>query len=217
MIPSPFVSEVVPLRRYLRKGMPFIWDQAAEKSFTRAKKLLSSSKTVRMFDPDLPIIVTTDASAYGLGALLQQLHGTEVQTVAFASHTLTTAEHKYSAEEREALACLWACERWHTYLWGRRFKLRTDHQALAALLNTRGNGLRPLRITRWSTRFLKYNFQVEYQRGSENQVADVLSRLPVRDVEGGTQFNEEIVSFVFLDSECITKRLDVHLSPSYEL
>lgn len=141
-------AEVEPLRKFLRKDIPFIWDTEANTCFTKIKSLLSSAQILKMFDPNLPIIVSTDASGYGLGAVLEQRNGKEVQTVAFASRTLTTAERKYSVGEREALACLWACERWHNYLWGRRFTLQTDHQALVTLLATRGTGHRPLRITR---------------------------------------------------------------------
>ena len=45
--------------------------------------------------------------------------------VAFASRALTPAERKYSASEREALACIWACEKWNFYLYGRKFTLVT--------------------------------------------------------------------------------------------
>lgn len=149
-----------------------------------------------MFDPALPVIVATDASAYGLGAVLQQVDGPRTRTVAFASRTLTAAERKYSAGEREALACLWACERWHTYLWGRPFTLITDHQALVVLLSSRSTGQRPLRIARWTARLLCYNFKVEYRRGSDNKVADALSRLPAPGTEGEEQAEEEVVSLV---------------------
>lgn len=199
-------SEVEPLRRFLRKDTPFVWDNEADRSFNQVKRLLSSARTLRMFDPTLPTIVATDASAYGIGAVLQQRHGDGVFPVAFASRTLTSTERRYSVGEKEALACLWACEKWHIYLWGRHFTLRTDHQALVSLLSTGGAGRRPLRITRWSHRLLKYNFTVEFQRGAENQVADALSRLPMSQEEEGMEFDDEIISFVALDEECITKQ-----------
>jgi len=69
-----------------------------------------------------------------------------------ASRSLNAAEQKYSVGEWEALACVWACERWHVYVYGRHFTLRTDHQALTALLATSGSGHKPLRIYRWTER-----------------------------------------------------------------
>ncbi|XP_049271184.1 uncharacterized protein K02A2.6-like [Rhipicephalus sanguineus] len=189
-------EEVEPMRRLLRKDVHFEWDLAAEQSFTKVKELLASRRVLRMFDPALPVIVATDASAYGLGAVLQQVDGPSIRTVAFASRTLTETERKYSTGEREALACLWACEKWHIYLWGRSFTLVTDHQALVSLLSTQSTGQRPLRIARWTARLLRYNFVVQFRRGEHNKVADALSRLPVPGTEDGLKIEEEIVSIV---------------------
>nr|XP_037279754.1 uncharacterized protein K02A2.6-like [Rhipicephalus microplus] len=189
-------KQVEPMRRLLRKDVHFDWDDAAKESFAGVKRLLASHKVFRMFDPTLPVIVATDASAYGLGAVLQQVEGSHVRTVAFASRTLTETERKYSAGESEVLACLWACEKWHVYLWGRSFTLLTDHQALVALLSSRSTGQRPLRIARWTTRLLRYDFKIQYRSGAHNQVADALSRLPVPDTEGGFHVDEEVVSLV---------------------
>lgn len=64
-----------------------------------------------------------DASDYGLGAMLSQIHLDSTERVsAFASRVLTDAEKKYSTVEKEALACGFAVE----HLWGRKFTLRTS-------------------------------------------------------------------------------------------
>lgn len=126
---------------------------------------------ILIFDGTLPIVITTDASNVGLGAVLQQMKGGQLVPVAFASRILSPAERRYSAGER--------CEKCHVYLWGRHFILRTDHQALIALLTAGAVGRRPLRISRWCARLL-YNFTVQYCKGSNNVVADALSRLPLQ-------------------------------------
>lgn len=74
--------------------------------------MIVPSPALAFFDLTLPIIVTTDASEYGLGTLLTQLHGGKVErTVSFASITLTEAERKYSVTEKEGLVCVWATEK----------------------------------------------------------------------------------------------------------
>ncbi|CAM5165376.1 unnamed protein product [Natator depressus] len=76
------------------------------------KDLIVHSPVLALFSPALPTIVTTDASDYGLGAVLTQLleDNTE-RTVAFASRTLSNAERKYSTVEKEALASVWAIQK----------------------------------------------------------------------------------------------------------
>lgn len=81
-------------------------------SFKMVKDLLINSPALTLFDFALSTIVTTDASAYGQEAILNQIHDDNMQmTVAFASRTLTEAERKYSAVEKEALACIWDTEK----------------------------------------------------------------------------------------------------------
>ena len=131
------------------------------------------------FDTAASTVVTCDASSVALGACPSQLHHGGERPIAFTSRTLSPAQRKYSASEREALACLWACERWNFHLYGRQFILVTDHQALKTLLTTDGLGHRPLRLHRWSDRLFQYSFTVAYRPGKLNVVADCLSRSSV--------------------------------------
>ncbi|CAM5089414.1 unnamed protein product [Eretmochelys imbricata] len=152
------------------------------------KDLIVHSPVIAVFSPALPTIVTTDASDYGLGDVLTQLHEDNTErTVAFASRTLSNAERKYSTVEKEALACIWATEKWRTYLWGCTFKLRTDHSPLTTLLTTKGWGRAGYRIARWSARLLSFNYELEYKPGNQNVVADCLSRLPLPSPDAPTE------------------------------
>ena len=188
-----YATVVEPMRALLRKNCSFHWNKAAQAAFERVKQLIVHSTALVMFDPSKSTIVSTDASDYGVGAVLTQMdsNGAE-QTVAFASRSLSDAERKYSIVEKEALACVWAAEKWRTWLWGRRFLLRTDHQALTTLLTTKGNNRAGLRIARWSARLLEFDYDVEYRTGALNHVADCLSRLPLPETD--TAYAEEIES-----------------------
>ena len=135
-----------------------------------------------MFDPGLPTVLATDASDVGCGACVTQrdLSG-QVRVIAYASKTFTSAERNYSVVEKEALACVWAAEKYRHYLWGRRFTLRTDHQALCTIFGPKGSTRVGRRVARWEARLLEFSFDVEYVRSEHNGVADGLSRLPVAD------------------------------------
>ncbi|CAM5127875.1 unnamed protein product [Eretmochelys imbricata] len=165
----------------------------AQASFKTVKDLIVHSPVLALFSPALPTIVTTDASDYGLGAVLTQLHEDNTErTVAFASRTLSNAERKYSTVKKEAVACVWATEKWRTYLWGRTFKLHTDHSPLIMLLTTKGLGKAGYRIARWSARLLPFIYEQQYKPGNQNVVADCLSRLPLPSPDGSPE-NEDVV------------------------
>ena len=169
-----YATVVEPMRDVLRRAT-FTWTDEAQSSFQQVKLLITDSSSLALFDPSLPTIVSTDASDYGIGGVLTQIHPDNTErTVAFASRSLSAAESKYSVVEKEALACVWAAERWRTYLWGTKFTLRTDHQALTTLLATKGMGRVGMRVARWSARLLCFNYDIVYRPGAR----EPCSRLP---------------------------------------
>ncbi|KAJ8336764.1 hypothetical protein SKAU_G00379840 [Synaphobranchus kaupii] len=161
---------VEPMRVCLRQtDSAFEWTDEAQASFETVKQMLVNSQALALFDPSRHTIISTDASDYGLGAVMSQVGPDNVErTVAFASRTLSAAERKYAVVEKEALACVWAVERWRIYLWGRRFTLKTDHQALTTLLTTKGVGRAGLRVARWSARLMPYTYDVIYRPADDD-------------------------------------------------
>ncbi|CAM5074127.1 unnamed protein product [Natator depressus] len=169
----------------------------AQASFKTVKGLIVHSLVFALFSPAFPTIVTTDASDCGLGAVLTQLHEDNTErTVAFASRTLSNAERKYSTVEKEALACVWATEKWRTYLWGRTFKLRTDHSPLMTLLTTKGLGRAGYLTARWSASLLSFNYELKYKPGNQNVVADCLSHLPLPSPDGPPEDEDVVVALI---------------------
>ena len=171
-----YSATTAPLRQLLKHGEPWFWSSACSDAVRLLKSQLTTPPVLAHFDPASPTLVTCDASAMAIGAVMSQLQGGVERPIAFASRALSPTEQRYSVGEREALACLWACERWHMYLYGRAFTLRTDHQALTTLLATSGTGHKPLRLHRWADRLQQYNFRLHFTPGRDNVVADLLSR-----------------------------------------
>lgn len=138
------------------------------------------SPALSLFNRELPTVVTTEESDYGLGAVLTQMHhdGFE-KTVVFVSRTPTKAEREYSTAEKEALGCVWATERSRTYLWGRHFTLRTD----TILLASKRQGRAGMPIAMWSSRLLSFYFDLQSKPGRDNVTADCLSQLPLPSSE----------------------------------
>ena len=99
-------------------------------------------------------------------------------------HDCAKDRFNYPTPEKELLAIVMAIEHWHTYLYGRKFVVYTDHQPLAWLLNKKNPHPR---LERWLIRLAQYRFEIKYRKGIENVVADALSRLPSEN-----QVNENI-------------------------
>ena len=98
------------------------------------------------------------------------------RVVSYVSRALTPVETRYSQNEREALAIVWACAKFHLYLYGTEFRVITDHKPLERLFND-PSSKQPARIERWFLKLQPYKFQVEYRPGAQNP-ADYISRHP---------------------------------------
>ncbi|MCP3661906.1 MAG: hypothetical protein GY696_05315 [Gammaproteobacteria bacterium] len=174
-----FATVAEPLRRMERKDADFQFQEEERNAWYKIKDMIATAPILSIFKEECETIVSTDASDYGIGAVLSQIQDGIEKPIAFASKTLSPAERNYSTGEKEALACIWATEKWHYYLYGRHFNIKTDHSCLTALLKRGSKGMAPRRITRWYERLCKYDFEMVYRPGKDNPVADCLSRSPL--------------------------------------
>ena len=127
----PHISDVMAsIRNLVKANVPWTWSQIHEEAFGKIKKLVSEAPVLRYYDPNKSLVIQCDASEKGMGAALLQ----EGQPLAYISHALTDTETQYAQIEKELLAVVYACERFHQYTFGRQITVLTDHRPLEAIM-----------------------------------------------------------------------------------
>lgn len=188
-----------PLRQLLKKDAVFVWEELHQKVFEQIKSTCFG--TLGYFDPTRKTRLIADASPVGLGAVLIQFDDKEPVIISYAAKSLTDAERKYCQPEKEALALVWAVERFRYYLLGISFEMETDHKALETIFASKNTAC--ARIERWALRVQAFRFKVVYRKGKSN-LADPLSRLPVRSPE---PFDEN--SDAYINEICVSAAVDI--------
>ncbi|GBM29529.1 Retrovirus-related Pol polyprotein from transposon 297, partial [Araneus ventricosus] len=147
--------------------------------FQTLKQRLVTPPVLRQFDPTKPFIIRTDASGYALGAvLLQGDSPADERPIDYVSRLLRSAEKNCSTTEREALAVVWALDKFRGYIEGADITVASDHQPLKWLMTLSSpTG----RLARWALQIQTYNLKIDYFPGKCNVVADMLSRLECSD------------------------------------
>ena len=160
----------------LRKGAkePIQWGQEDKSLFEQVKDMLASPPVLMLPDLTKPFCLRTDASMYGMGAMLFQYWDNEPMPVAYASQKFLDREKNYCTTERECLAIVWAINKFQYYLRGREFILETDHHPLVYLETFKGSNSR---LLRWALSLQPYKYKVVYISGKDNHGADLLSRV----------------------------------------
>jgi hypothetical protein len=176
-------TRCAPLHQLIRNDTRWAWNKEHDDIFEKLKNVLTSSETLVHYDEDKPLVIATDASEEGIGAVLMHRFpdGTE-RPIAYASRVLSEVERKYATIDKEALAIIHAVDdKFQQYIMGRRFTLKTYHRPLERIFGPRAElpKLAASRLARWTSTLLSYNYDIQYQAGSANAPADVLSRFPV--------------------------------------
>ena len=186
-----------PLRRLTKENVKFVWGDEQENAYDTLIKHLASNPTLAYFDINKELEIFVDASPVGLGAIMTHPEGEEHSIVAYGSRSLTETEQRYAQIEREALACVWACEYFHLYVFGAPVTIVTDHKPLINLFGNPKAKL-PARIERWAMRLEPYQIKIRYQKGKDNP-ADYLSRHPPDDstmISAQEKAAEEHINFI---------------------
>ena len=168
----PRMSDVsAPLRKLTEKSVAWNWSKEHDVSFNAFKAMASDAPVLRYFDPKLPLILSVDASSKGIGAVILQ----EGQPIAYGSRALTTAQQNYAQIEKEALAVVYGCTKFHYFIYGRPVLVESDHKPLQSIF-AKPLMKAPLRLQRLLLTLQKYDLKVTYKPGKLMFLADALSR-----------------------------------------
>ncbi|KAM2289202.1 hypothetical protein EV1_029831 [Malus domestica] len=184
--PLPFIDQMLerfikdfskiaqPLCRLLQKEVAFEFTKECTASFNQLKELLTTAPIIVPPDWSLPFELMCDASDYALGAVLGQRKDRRPHVIYYASRTLNDAQLNYSTTEKELLAVVFALDKFRSYLIGTKVIVFTDHAALKYLLTKKE--AKP-RLIRWILLLQEFDIEIRDKKGSENVVADHLSRM----------------------------------------
>ena len=171
-------STIHTLNELLQKEKRWKWSTQC----AQAKEALSSASVLTHYNPTLPLTLAGDASAYGIGAVISHTlpDGSE-KPIAFASRSLSSSESNYAQIEKEALSLVFGIKKFHQYLYGRPFKLITDHKPLLAILGPKKSipSLAAARLQRWAVLLSAYQYEIYFKSTKDHANADGLSRLPL--------------------------------------
>ena len=137
-----FATIAKPLHGLTQKDKAFFWSETCQRAFESLKTAVISSPILAYSDAEGELILDTDASGVGLGAVLSQVQEGSERVIGYYSRTLTQPERQYCVTRRELLALVAAVKQFHTYLYGRKVTVRTDHGALRWLLNFKNLGVK---------------------------------------------------------------------------
>lgn len=170
-----FAELAYPLNKLCRKNASFVWDKKCQSAFEKLKEIILAPPVLEYpdFSEQNEFILQTDASNYAIGAILSNKNG---RPVSFASRTLNKSEINYPTIDKELLAIVWAIKHFRPYLYGKHFKILTDHRPLISLFNMKDPSSR---LFKFRLLLEEYDFTIDHVRGSENAAADALSRISI--------------------------------------
>ncbi|GBG90216.1 hypothetical protein CBR_g50395 [Chara braunii] len=161
-----------PLTRLQLPKVPLVFDDDERRSFQALKTTMLMAPVLSIYDPILPTRVTTDASSYGIGAVLEQQDGDNWHPLEYFSHKVPPINSLDDARKKELLAFVMTLKRWRHFLLGRyRFTWVTDNNPLTYY--------RMQDTVRSTIRGDQFDFTSKHLSGLSNRAADALSRNPI--------------------------------------
>ena len=171
-----FSEIAAPLTNLLSKKVKFVWTDDCQLAFDKVKLLLQKSPVLKSPDYEKPFKLIIDSSDVGTGSVLVQEASDGLDhPVSYFSKKFLRYQKNYSVVEKETLGLVLALEHFDVYLGSTPFKIKvyTDHNPLTFLKTMKNKNQS---LVRWSLALQEYNLEIQHIPGSENVVADALSR-----------------------------------------
>ena len=162
-----------PLTLLTGKKTPWTWTTVEESAFRKLKVGMTTAPVLGYPNPQLRYTLDTDASDVGVGAVLSQEQDGVERVIAYYSKTLAPPERNYCVTRRELLAVIKAVKHFRPYLYGQRFRLRTDHASLQWLCRRHEPSAQ---VARWLELLSEFQYTIEHRAGPKHGNADGLSR-----------------------------------------
>jgi hypothetical protein len=155
----------------LTKKEAFKWNEEAQSTFDKMKKVMSTCPALPLPDFSQPFTLECDASGEGIGVVLMQNR----HPLAFESQKLRGPKLLYTIYYKEMLAIMYTLAKFRQHLVGARFVVKSDHNSLKYLLEQKDLNERQ---QKWISKIQAYEFDIEFVKGKNNIVANALSRRP---------------------------------------
>ncbi|KAI0987599.1 hypothetical protein GJ496_008413 [Pomphorhynchus laevis] len=184
---SKFIPELqakcADLYQLCGKNNIWMWTAEPDQAFEVVEEAMLDARVLKSFNIVAEVNIASDASESGLYAVMfQKAANGKMMPVVFASRILKDYEKNYAQIEKEALSIINAVRKFHQYIYGQKFMLWNDHRPLKYIFGQGRN-------------LSKYNYDILYIRGTENVLADILSRFAIKEYQVGSS-GEEFLSLI---------------------
>ena len=184
-----------PIRALTRKHQPWNWSSECEDAFRKVKTQLTNTPVLAYFDPNVDLVLQTDSSKDGVGAVLLQ----KGKPIEYASRSLTDPQRRWAQIEKEALSVLFGLKRFDQYTYGRKVIVVNDHKPLENILRKPLSSA-PRRLQDIMMELNRYDIEFRFLKGEKLVIADTLSRAFISEGDDRPQIyaveSDEPLTFV---------------------